>query len=163
MDVKIYTTPTCGYCHQAKSFLQERGVKYTEFDVSRDRNAAQQMVNLTGQMGVPVITVDDQVIVGFDRQRLQSLLAAAGPKPLKFGLKIGNAPGGGAVIGAVANGGIGARAGLTSGDVVTALNSQPVRSAEEMERFLAKVTAGSIVTFRFSRSGQDRKSEIVAS
>ena len=82
---------------------------------------------------------------------------------MKFGLKIGNAPGGGAVIGAVANGGIGARAGLTSGDVVTALNSQPVRSAEEMERFLAKVTAGSIVTFRFSRSGQDRKSEIVAS
>ena len=143
--------------------MKERNVKFTEFDVSRDRAAAQEMVNKTGQMGVPVILVDDQAVIGFDRQRLQSLLASSGPKPLKFGLKIGNASGSGALIGGVATGSIGARAGLNTGDVVTALNSQPVRNADEMERFLAKVTSGSIVTFRFTRSGQDRKSEIVAS
>ncbi len=114
-------------------------------------------------MGVPVILIDDQAVIGFDRQKLQQLLSAPEHKPLKFGLKIGNAPGGGALIGAVAAGGIGAKAGLNPGDIVTALNSQSVRNADEMERFLSRVTSGSIVTFRFTRSGQDRKSEIVAS
>ncbi len=136
---------------------------FTEFDVSRDRAAAQEMVNKTGQMGVPVVLIDGQAVIGFDRQRLQALLAASGPEPLKFGLRIGNAPGGGAVIGGVAPGGIGARAGLNAGDIITALNSQPVRNADEMEKLLARVTSGTIVTFRFTRSGQDRKSEIVAS
>jgi glutaredoxin len=58
MKVKVYSTPTCGYCHQAKKFLAERGVEYSEFDVSCDRAAAEEMVRLTGQMGVPVILVD---------------------------------------------------------------------------------------------------------
>ena len=78
MDVKVYTTPTCGYCHQVKKFLSERGVKYAEYDVSRDRAAADEMVRLTGQMGVPVILVDGQVVVGFDRARLEHLLSKNG-------------------------------------------------------------------------------------
>ena len=61
MNVDIYTSPTCGYCHQAKAFLSERGVKFTEYDISRDRTAADEIVRLTGQMGVPVIVVDGQV------------------------------------------------------------------------------------------------------
>lgn len=163
MAVKIYTTPTCGYCHQAKSFMKERGVQFTEYDVSRDRAAAQEMVSLTGQMGVPVIVVDEEVIIGFDRQRLESLLAGSQRKQVKLGLKIASAPGGGAVIGGVSAGGLGSRAGLTAGDVVTELNSQPVRNAAEMERFLSRITPGSIVAFRFLRGGQERKSEILAS
>lgn len=75
INIRIYTTPTCGYCHQAKRFLSERGVKFTEYDVSRDRAAADEMVRMTGQMGVPVIVVDGQVVVGFDRTRLEHLLA----------------------------------------------------------------------------------------
>ncbi len=74
MKVKIYTIPTCDYCHQAKEFLSERGVKFTEYDVSSNRPAADEMVDLTGQTGVPVIVVDGQVVIGFDRARLEQLL-----------------------------------------------------------------------------------------
>lgn len=63
MEVKIYTTPTCGYCHQAKAFLDDLGMSYTEHDVSRDRTAAEEMVKLTGQMGVPVIVVDGRAVI----------------------------------------------------------------------------------------------------
>ena len=89
MNVTVYTTPTCGYCHQAKKYLSERGVKYTEHDVSRDKAAADEMVRLTGQMGVPVIVVDGKPIIGFDRPRLESLLAKGGgngSRP-RFGLR----------------------------------------------------------------------------
>ena len=50
MDIKIYSTPTCGYCHQAKAFLDERGVKYTDYDVSRDQAAAQEMAQVSPAM-----------------------------------------------------------------------------------------------------------------
>ena len=60
MNVTVYTTPTCGYCRQVKEFLSRRGLKFTEYDVSRDRAAADEMIRKSGQMGVPVIIVDDQ-------------------------------------------------------------------------------------------------------
>ena len=75
MDIKVYSTPICGYCHQAKKYLNDKGIKFTEYNVSQDHSAAQEMMKLTGQMGVPVITVDGQVIIGFDRAKLESLLA----------------------------------------------------------------------------------------
>lgn len=169
MDVKIYTTPTCGYCHQAKSFLSELGVEYTEHDVSRDRAAADEMVKMTGQMGVPVITVDGQVIIGFDRARLQQLLSAGnGSKPLRFGLKVadasrmaGGAPVSGAVIGAVAHSSPGERAGLKNGDIITEINQKPVGNADDLQKALAGLKAGGIVTIIFRRGGEKRKSEIV--
>jgi len=162
MQVTIYTTPTCGYCHQAKSFLDSLGVAYTEHDVSRDRAAAQEMVRLTGQMGVPVITVDNEVIIGFDRGRLQNLLAGAKrPGPPRFGLKIADAAGGGAVVGGVSPGLTGERAGLRAGDVITAVNSAAVKRTTDVERALAGLRPGGIVSILFRRDGQPRKSEIV--
>ncbi|MFC2033621.1 glutaredoxin family protein, partial [Chloroflexota bacterium] len=86
MRVKIYTTPTCGYCTMAKRFLDERSVKHEEHDVSQDRAAAEEMVSLTGQMGVPVIVIDGQVILGFDRPRMEQLLAGnGGGQRVRFG------------------------------------------------------------------------------
>jgi glutaredoxin 3 len=162
MKVTIYTTPTCGYCHQAKSFLDSLGVAYTEHDVSRDRAAAQEMVRLTGQMGVPVITVDNEVIIGFDRERLQGLLAGASkPKPPRFGLKIADAAGGGAVVGGVSPGLTGERAGLRAGDVITGINSARVNRVADMERVLSGLRPGGIVSILFRRAGQPRKSEIL--
>jgi glutaredoxin 3 len=73
-DVTIYTTPTCGFCHMAKSYFQHEGVKYKEIDVSSDMAAAQEMVNKSGQLGVPVIDVDGQITIGFDKPKLQQLL-----------------------------------------------------------------------------------------
>lgn len=73
-NVTIYTTPTCGFCHMAKNWMNEKGVKYSEKDVSMDINAAQEMVNKSGQMGVPVIDVDGDITVGFDRPKLEHVL-----------------------------------------------------------------------------------------
>lgn len=71
MDVKVYSTPTCPYCHMAKSYLKENNVKFTDIDVASDQKAAKEMVEKTGQMGVPVIEVNGKCIVGFDRDALR--------------------------------------------------------------------------------------------
>jgi glutaredoxin 3 len=76
-DVTIYTTPTCGFCHQAKRYFQEHGVQYKEVDVSADRNAARELVLRSRQFGVPVIDVDGTLVIGFDRRQLEELLHAA--------------------------------------------------------------------------------------
>lgn len=72
--VKIYTTPTCQYCRAAKEFFKENKIKYEEIDVSKDRKAVREMVKISGQLGVPVILIDNKVIVGFDRDELENAL-----------------------------------------------------------------------------------------
>ena len=72
--VTIYSTPTCHFCQIAKEFLKNKGVAYTEFDVAHDLEKRQEMIQKSGQMGVPVIFVGDEMIVGFDRERLASSL-----------------------------------------------------------------------------------------
>lgn len=74
-DIKIYSTPTCPYCLMAKEYFKSKGIDYVDKDVSRDKDALQEMVSLSGQMGVPVIYIDGEVIVGFDRNRIEELLA----------------------------------------------------------------------------------------
>jgi len=74
MSVQVYTTPSCGYCRLVKGYLQERGVKYAEYDVSRDQRKAEEMVRKSGQMGVPVIDINGKIIVGFDRDRIERSL-----------------------------------------------------------------------------------------
>lgn len=77
-SIKIYTTPTCGYCRATKEFLREHDIAYTEIDVSSDRDKAKEMIEKSGQMGVPVIVVgegaDEELIIGFDRARLSQAL-----------------------------------------------------------------------------------------
>ncbi|MBN1794374.1 MAG: glutathione S-transferase N-terminal domain-containing protein [Candidatus Omnitrophica bacterium] len=72
--VKVYSTPTCPYCVRVKAYLKEKGVAFEDIDVSNNQGAAMEMVKLSGQMGVPVIAVGSEVIVGFDKGRLESLL-----------------------------------------------------------------------------------------
>lgn len=140
---------------------------FKEYDVSRDRAAAEEMVNLTGQMGVPVIVIDGQVVIGFDRARIRELLSAGdgGQRPVRFGLKIADAakaaPTPGAIIGGVTPGFPGEGAGLKEGDIVTEINGGSINSAADMERALATLKPGAIVTILFLRSGETRKSEII--
>ena len=75
--VTIYSTPTCHFCQIAKDFLKEKGITYTEFDVAHDLERRQEMIQRSGQMGVPVIFVGDTMIVGFDREKLASALGIA--------------------------------------------------------------------------------------
>lgn len=73
-NVKVYSTPTCPFCVMAKEWLRLKGVDYEEKNVAEDMDARQEMVEATGQTGVPVIMVDDEVVVGFNQALLESLL-----------------------------------------------------------------------------------------
>lgn len=76
MDTKvaIYTTPTCHFCHAAKEFFTENNVAYEEYDVAADQAKRQEMVEMTGQMGVPVIRIGNDVVIGFDEGKVKELL-----------------------------------------------------------------------------------------
>lgn len=73
-NVTIYTTPTCHFCHMTKEFFQANGVNYTEFNVAADSAKRQEMIEKSGQMGVPVIFVGEDMVIGFDKRRLSELL-----------------------------------------------------------------------------------------
>jgi glutaredoxin-like YruB-family protein len=72
--VTIYSTPACHFCHAAKDFFNENNVTYTEHDVAADAEKRQEMIDLTGQMGVPVIHIGDDVVIGFDEPKVKELL-----------------------------------------------------------------------------------------
>lgn len=74
MAVKIYTTPTCQWCKKTKEFFKENDVKYKEIDVSKNKKAAEEMMEKSGQMGTPVIEIDGDIIVGFDKKKLKKAL-----------------------------------------------------------------------------------------
>ena len=72
--VKIYSTPTCHYCHIAKDFFDDKGIKYEEYNVSADLEKRKEMVEKSEQMGVPVIDIDGEITVGFDEEQISKLL-----------------------------------------------------------------------------------------
>lgn len=73
-SVKIYTTPSCVYCKMAKEFFAKNNLAYEEKNVATDSQAREDMVKISGQMGVPVIDVDGKIIIGFDEPRLRESL-----------------------------------------------------------------------------------------
>ncbi len=72
--VKIYSTPTCTYCVVLKKYLEEKGVDYEDVDVSQDLDAQKEMVEKTGQMGVPVVDIEGEIVIGFEREKIANLL-----------------------------------------------------------------------------------------
>lgn len=74
-EVTIYSTPVCHFCNAAKEYFKENNVEYTEHDVAADQDKRQEMIEMTGQMGVPVIRIGDDVVVGFDEAKVAELLA----------------------------------------------------------------------------------------
>jgi len=74
MQVKVYSTPTCPWCHKLKDYLDQNKIKYQDIDVSKDQQAAEEMVKKSGQMGVPVTEVDGEMILGFDIEALREKL-----------------------------------------------------------------------------------------
>jgi len=73
-NVKVYSTPTCPYCVKVKVYLDEKGIKYENFDVSSDKAKLEEMLKLSGQMGVPVLDIDGNIVVGFDKEKIDNLL-----------------------------------------------------------------------------------------
>lgn len=74
--VTIYSTPVCHFCHMAKEFFTENNIAYTEYDVASDQTKRAEMIDMSGQMGVPVIVIGDDLIIGFDEAKVKELLAA---------------------------------------------------------------------------------------
>lgn len=163
MSVAVYTTPTCGFCHQVKAYLNQRGVPFTEYDVSRDPQAAAEMVRLSGQRGVPVVLIDGQVVVGFNRPLIDRLLAQRSTQP-KLGAMIANASRiaaqkglplpDGAYVGRVDPASAAALAGLQPGDVIVQLAGQAVRTDQDVERIMANMRLGQTVDLLAWRDGQ---------
>jgi len=81
-NVIVYSTQTCPYCHMAKDFLDKNSIKYENKNVSEDEEALKEMMDKSHQMGVPVIDIDGEIVIGFDEKRMEELLkiSASGGK-----------------------------------------------------------------------------------
>jgi glutaredoxin-like YruB-family protein len=72
--IKVYSTPFCPYCVTLKDYLKGKKVEFTEVDVSEDEKGCDEMVELSGQIGVPVVNIDGKIIVGFDKEQIDEVL-----------------------------------------------------------------------------------------
>ncbi len=70
----VYSTPTCPWCHALKDFLKEKNIEFEEIDISKDQEKAKEMIDKSGQMGVPQIEINDKMIVGFDKEAIEKEL-----------------------------------------------------------------------------------------
>jgi glutaredoxin len=164
MTVVIYTTPTCGFCQQVKAYLNRRGVPFVERDLSRDPQAASEMVQISGQQGVPVTVIDGQVVLGANMPMIDQLLAQRASRPPRLGVAIADATRiaakkgvqlpAGAYVGRVNPGSSGAMAGLRTGDVVVQLAGQPVRSDQDVHAIMARQSYGQSADLLAWRNGQ---------
>ncbi len=150
-----------------KEFLSQKGITWTEKYVDDDRAAAIEMIRLSGQQGVPVTVIGDEVVVGFDRARLERIVAAmasTGKPPAQnangkhgkrksLGAKVADAgryalPGGtpseGVYVGGVNPGSPAEAAGLKPGDVITQVGEKPVRSVDELTAALTGASDGTL-------------------
>jgi len=75
-EVKIYSTPTCPYCVKAKAYFKEKGIIFQNVDVSSDESGLKEMIDLSGQMGVPVVVINGKVTVGFDKSSIDAQLGS---------------------------------------------------------------------------------------
>lgn len=74
MSVKVYSTPTCSWCKVTKNYLKSKNVSFEDIDVSKDREAAMEMIQKSGQRGVPVVDINGNIIVGFDQRSIDKFL-----------------------------------------------------------------------------------------
>lgn len=143
-----------------KEFLSKEGISYQEKNVAQDRSAANHMVQATGQMGVPVTEINGSYIVGFDRPALQTAVRNLRARSqVKLGAQVADAftklnqPG--ALLGAVRAGSLAEKVGLQEGDVITALNGQPINGASDLAQALQKLNLQSLdPAFTVKRDGK---------
>lgn len=72
--VRVFSTPSCPYCVTLKEFLKENGIKFEDINVAEDAQAREEMVKKSDQMGVPVIEIDNEIVIGFDKEKISKLL-----------------------------------------------------------------------------------------
>ena len=74
MIIKVYSTPTCPYCVTLKEYLKEHNIEFEDIDVSQDEKAQDEMIDKSGQMGVPVVDIDGEIVIGFNKEIINQLL-----------------------------------------------------------------------------------------
>lgn len=153
-----------------KQFLSQRGVSYEERDVSRNQAYARELVNNTGQMGVPVTVFEGEIVVGFDRQRLEQLVSSR-PKSKRpsFGASVADAGKitakrgdriiSGAYVGGTRQGSAAQRIGLKQGDIITRVNKQNITSAGDLERVIAGMQEGQRILVEYQRDSNAAAAE----
>ena len=130
-----------------------------------DGEAAARMVRLSGQRGVPVITIDDEVVIGFDRRRLEELLASKAPRAPQLGIAVADAaprlhmPG--AYVGRVRPASPAEQAGLRFGDVIVEFNGHAVRNAVDLESMSSSLRRRDRVALAYVRGGERTHIELV--
>jgi S1-C subfamily serine protease len=140
-------------------------VPFEEYDVAADQEAAYRMIRLSGQRGVPVITIDDDVVVGFNRRRLKELLAKKPTGKPRLGAAVADAAPRlqveGAYVGRVRPDSPAAQAGLKAGDVIVELAGQPIQNATDLERVTESLGTGERVTLVYVRRGRRIQGELL--
>jgi len=174
--VTVYSTKTCPWCDRAKDYLKANNVEFVDKDVSSDQAAAIEMMRKTGQQGVPVITAEEEVIVGFDQPRLARLVKKySGPRRPPLGLLGADAeqylakhpeiaqlyPEGtkGVYVGEVRPDSVADKAGIYRGDVIQSIANKRVRDMHGMDQLIDTLKAGESVNVRVSRAGQEVTSQ----
>jgi len=150
-----------------KEYLSQRGIPFVERDVSLDPAAAQEVVSRTGQMGVPVTVIDGETVVGFDRVRLEELLAESARPSLGASVadasKITSGLGSrlivGAYVGRVRPDSPAQRMGLAVGDVVVEVNMRRIATAADLEDAVSRLSVGSRVSLVYLRGNQELTTE----
>ena len=147
-----------------KEYLSQKGITYNDRDVSHDPVAAQEMISRTGQRGVPVIVIDGQIIVGFDRPKLDAALSNIGQQKSGFGIAIadtdkvkalfGSGITAGAYIGRIRPGSKAADMGLQVGDIVLEINQYRIANAADLESVISRLRQGDRIALVILRGGQ---------
>jgi glutaredoxin 3 len=146
-----------------KEFLSQRGVDFEERDVSINPTYAQELVNATGQMGVPVTIINGQAIIGFDRDRLAQVLSQEQKPSLGAAVadagRVTSGSAAGAYIGKVRPGSLAEKMGLVAGDIIVEVNTQNIASAADLERSLSRLASGSWISVVFLRNNMRHGAE----
>lgn len=170
--VTLYSTPTCPWCDRAREYLKSRNVPFRDVDVSKDMAAAREMIQASGQQGVPVIATDQEVIVGFDQLRLARIADRfSGAKRPAFGVLGANADDyfqrhpekkpateedlKGVFVGQVKPNSVAARAGIQVGDIIQAVANKRVRNMVALDQIMASIKPGDQVSARVLRGSED--------
>ncbi len=171
-SVIVYSTETCPWCDRTKEYLKSRNVPFIEKRVDADMDAAREMVQISGQQGVPVVATEREVVVGFDQLRLARIADRfSGPKRPAFGVLGANAEDyfarhpekrpdaetdiKGVFVGQVKPNSVAARAGIQPGDVIQAMANKRVRTMHAMDALMESVKAGDTVSVRVLRGTED--------
>ena len=143
-----------------KEFLSQKGIVFIDKDVSADPAAAQEMMTLTGQRGVPVTMINGRTIIGFNRPALEQALSGYVARPV-FGAAVADAATitkntvtSGAFIGKVHPGSPAERLGLAAGDIINQINGRLIYNASDLENIISDIKSGQTISVTFTRNAQ---------